>query len=351
MSQKILIVEDEMKLAGVVANFLNRDGYDTVVETNGKRVLDKMKSEKPDLILMDVMLPGMTGFELSKKIKATAKFKNIPIIATTGLTDANFQKTALKSGIDHFVAKPYEPLYLLKMVKTVLGSQPKTKEVHWLKSIGIGLFLFLALGSAFNVNASPWTQAPGKSYQELKMLSGTLGSQMNYYGEYGLLSNVTLVGNFLTPRAQVANDVSLKNEMGIVFNAFKTTNSSISTQLLFLLEGQNEFKTRYEGRLLLGHAIENTQIFLTLEPGLRLTNAGDTQSVFRAIAGNHFGLLTTWVEYESFGANQLDLNFPYAYEQLSLKLSYKIKDFAEPGLQLTASPWGTIFGLTFVHKP
>jgi DNA-binding response OmpR family regulator len=279
MSKKILIVEDEMKLAGVVANFFNRDGFDTSVETNGKRVLEKMKSEKPDLILMDVMLPGMTGFELSKKIKANAKFKNIPIIATTGLTDANFQKTALKSGIDHFVAKPYEPLYLLKMVRTVLGSQSKSKEIHWLKSIGIGLFLFLALGSAFSANASPWTQEPGKSYQELKILSGSFGSQMNYYGEFGLLSNVTLVGNFLTPRPQTANDVSLKNEMGFVLNNFKTMNSSVSTQLLLLLEGQNEFKSRYEARILLGHAIENTQIFLTLEPGLRV--AGTTGAITR----------------------------------------------------------------------
>ncbi len=350
MSKKILIVEDEMKLAGVVANFFNRDGYDTVVETNGKRVLDKMKSEKPDLILMDVMLPGMTGFELSKKIKATAKFKNIPIIATTGLTDANFQKTALKSGIDHFVAKPYEPLYLLKMVKTVLSSQPKTKEVHWLKNIGIGLFLFLALGSSFNANASPWAQPVGKSYQELKMLSGSLGSQMNYYGEYGLLSNVTLVGNFLTPREQVKNDVALKNELGFAFNHLKTNYSSVSSQLLLLVEGQNEFKTRYEGRLLLGHSIENTQMFLTLEPGVRLAGTGDTQTVLRAIAGNRFGPLTTWVEYESFGANSLDLNFPRAYEQVSLKMNYKIKDFGEPGIQLTASPWGTIIGFNIVYR-
>jgi DNA-binding response OmpR family regulator len=350
MSKKILIVEDEMKLAGVVANFFNRDGYETVVETNGKRVLDKMKLEKPDLILMDVMLPGMTGFELSKKIKATAKFKNIPIIATTGLTDANFQKTALKSGIDHFVAKPYEPLYLLKMVRTVLGSQSKVKEVHWLKSIGIGLFLFLTLGSVLNVNASPWTQPAGKSYQELKMLNGSLGSQMNYYGEYGLLSNVTLIGNFLTPREQVKNDVALKNEIGLVINHLKTDYSSVSSQFLLLVEGQNELKTRYECRFLLGHAIENTQVFLTLEPGIRIAGTGDSQMVFRAIAGNRFGSLTTWFEYESFGVNAVDFNFPNAYEQLSLKLSFKIKDFGEPGLQLTASPWGMILGLNIVYR-
>jgi DNA-binding response OmpR family regulator len=352
MSQKILIVEDEMKLAGIVANFFTRDGYETAVETNGKRVLAKMKLEKPDLILMDVMLPGMTGFELSKKIKSIAKFKNIPIIATTGLTDANFQKTALKSGIDHFVAKPYEPLYLLKMVKTVLQSQPKTKEIHWLKGIGIGLFLFLALGSNFSANASPWTQEPGKSYQELKMLSGSLGSQVNYYGEYGLLSSVTLVGNFLTPREQIQNDVALKNEIGLVVNAFKTKHSSVSLQTLLLLEGQNsnQSRTRYEGRILLGHAQEGLPLFMTLEPGLRFAASGETQTVLRGIAGVSVGQVTSWLEYENIGENKLDLNYPNAYEQLSVKFNYAFKDFPAMGFQLTGSPWGTVFGLTFVYK-
>jgi len=352
MSQKILIVEDEMKLAGMVANFFTRDGYETAVETNGKRVLAKMKSEKPDLILMDVMLPGMTGFELSKKIKSLAQFKNIPIIATTGLTDANFQKTALRSGIDHFVAKPYEPLYLLKMVKTVLSSQPKTKEVHWLKSIGIGLFLFLTLGSAFNANASPWTQEPGKSYQELKMLSSSLGSQMNYYAEFGLFSNITLVGNFLTPREQVPNDVALKNEVGFVANFFKSKLNSVSLQTLLLLEGQNsnQSRSRYESRLLLGQVFEGTPFFMTLEPGLRFAASGETQSVLRGIAGIHVGQITSWLEYENIGENKLDVNYPFAYQQASFKFNYALKDLPAVGFQISGSPWGTVFGLTFIYK-
>jgi len=121
MTKRILVVEDQEDLRGVLRDLLSGSGYAVVEAADGQDGIDKAKSERPDLILMDIQLPVLDGYEATRQIKADPSLANTPIIAVSSFAMKGDEEKARGAGCDHYVTKPYSPLQLLRTIRGVLG--------------------------------------------------------------------------------------------------------------------------------------------------------------------------------------------------------------------------------------
>ena len=123
MSKLILIVEDQEDLRGVLRDLLGGSGYAVIEAQDGQDGVTKAKSERPDLILMDIQMPVLDGYEATRQIKADPDLKMTPIIAVSSFAMKGDEQKARAAGCNHYVTKPYSPLQLLRTIRGVLGEQ------------------------------------------------------------------------------------------------------------------------------------------------------------------------------------------------------------------------------------
>lgn len=109
MKGKILVAEDNQQNLYLVTFILKQNQYEVVSVSDGVAVIEKTKTEKPTLILMDMQLPKMNGYEATKKIKEMPEFKNIPIIALTAFAMKGDKGKILETGCDGYIEKPINP--------------------------------------------------------------------------------------------------------------------------------------------------------------------------------------------------------------------------------------------------
>jgi two-component system alkaline phosphatase synthesis response regulator PhoP len=122
MPKKILAVDDERHIVRLVEVNLQRAGYEVVTAYDGKEALEKVVSEKPDLIVLDVMMPYMDGFEVLKKLKADTATAEIPVIMLTAKAQDADVFRGWQSGVDCYLTKPFNPMELLTFVKRIFDS-------------------------------------------------------------------------------------------------------------------------------------------------------------------------------------------------------------------------------------
>jgi two-component system, OmpR family, alkaline phosphatase synthesis response regulator PhoP len=127
MKEKILIVDDEKDIARMLNYNLKKEGYRTVEAYDGEDALDLAARERPDLILLDLMLPGVDGLEVCKQLKKEPKTAAIPIIMLTAKTQETDKVVGLELGADDYVSKPFSLKELIARVKAVLR-RSKEKE-------------------------------------------------------------------------------------------------------------------------------------------------------------------------------------------------------------------------------
>ncbi len=127
---RVLIVEDSATQAAALAVLLEREGFETVVARRAERALELLASERVDVVLSDVLMPGMDGYELCRRIKVVAEWAEIPVVLLTSLTDPLAIVRGLESGADHYVTKPYDPEGLLSRVRLVLERAKLPKVLH-----------------------------------------------------------------------------------------------------------------------------------------------------------------------------------------------------------------------------
>jgi two-component system cell cycle response regulator DivK len=118
---KILLVEDNEMNRDMLSRRLTRNGFEIAIAVNGQEGLDKASSERPDLILMDMSLPVMDGWEATRQIKANDATRAIPVIALTAHAMADDKAKALAAGCDDFDTKPVELERLLGKMETLLA--------------------------------------------------------------------------------------------------------------------------------------------------------------------------------------------------------------------------------------
>ncbi len=125
MKHVIMVVEDEEALALMLKYNLEKEGYDVVVETRGNKVLGSVEKNQPSVILLDWMLPEMSGVEICKLIRSKPDIKNIPIIMLTAKGEEEDKIKGLSAGADDYVTKPFSVPELLARVKTQLRRAPE----------------------------------------------------------------------------------------------------------------------------------------------------------------------------------------------------------------------------------
>ncbi|MFZ2356785.1 MAG: response regulator [Candidatus Omnitrophota bacterium] len=120
MKETILIVEDEKDIVKMLDYNLKKEGFKTLIAHDGEDALDAANTKLPDLILLDLMLPGLDGFEVCKTLKAERKTASIPIIMLTAKSQESDKIVGLELGADDYVTKPFSPRELLARIKAVL---------------------------------------------------------------------------------------------------------------------------------------------------------------------------------------------------------------------------------------
>ena len=127
MPKKILAVDDEKHIVRLVQINLVKEGYEVTTATNGREALESVAASRPDLIVMDVMMPEMDGFEALQKLKDNSETANIPVIMLTAKAqDADVFK-GWQSGADLYLTKPFNPSELLTFVRRIFESQAENK--------------------------------------------------------------------------------------------------------------------------------------------------------------------------------------------------------------------------------
>lgn len=117
MKKSILIVEDEKKLANILLEYLNKDGFHTKHIASGSKVIPWVKKNNPDLILLDLMLPEMNGKQICQEIRT---FSSLPIIMVTAMVEEIDRLIGLELGADDYICKPFSPKEVIARVKAVL---------------------------------------------------------------------------------------------------------------------------------------------------------------------------------------------------------------------------------------
>jgi two-component system, OmpR family, phosphate regulon response regulator PhoB len=136
----ILIIEDENDLAELVAFNLEKEGYRSLIAPDGPSGLEAARHNSPDLILLDLMLPGMSGMEICKVLKSNEKTARIPIVMLTAKGEEIDRVVGFEVGADDYVIKPFSPRELLLRVKAVLrraGSGESASKIIKVSTISI----------------------------------------------------------------------------------------------------------------------------------------------------------------------------------------------------------------------
>lgn len=121
-SAKILIIDDEPEITEIVETFLTEAGYIVAVENSPLKAVSKAKEFKPDVVLLDIMMPGRDGYAVCKELKQDPDFADTPIIFLTGKDREDDQGRSFQSGGDMYIKKPFSCERLLEIVNIVLMS-------------------------------------------------------------------------------------------------------------------------------------------------------------------------------------------------------------------------------------
>ena len=128
MGEKVLVVDDEFEIRDLLSKFLTEEGYDVILASNGEEALELAERENPQVILLDILMPGFSGIETCRRLKAAEKTRFIPVIMATALWDTHAE--AVEAGAEDFVTKPFPLEELSFRVKSILRVRYLTDELE-----------------------------------------------------------------------------------------------------------------------------------------------------------------------------------------------------------------------------
>lgn len=128
--KKILIIEDEKDIHELIAYNLEQEGYEILSSFSGESGIEKAMSEKPNLILLDIMLPGMNGLDVCRELKSNDKTVSIPIVMLTAKNEDVDIITGLELGADDYITKPFSPRVLIARIRAILRREELSKEAN-----------------------------------------------------------------------------------------------------------------------------------------------------------------------------------------------------------------------------
>lgn len=191
MGMKIILVDDEPEILTLVRDYLTREGYSVVSALNGLEGMELIEREKPDLVLLDWMLPGISGLEMCKRLR---EISTIPIIMLTAKSEEIDRVLGLEFGADDYIVKPFSLRELAARIKTVLRrsagvSQETTSSVIIRGEISLDVSSHRVLKRGQEIFLTPTefnilhllATRPGTVYSRLQLLRQAMGEEYLYY--------------------------------------------------------------------------------------------------------------------------------------------------------------------------
>ncbi len=118
---KILVVDDEIYIVHILDFSLGMEGYEVVTALDGEQALERVASERPDLIVLDIMMPKLDGYEVCRAVKSNPATKNVPVILLSAKGRNVDQKMGFDVGADDYITKPFSPRKLVERINQLLG--------------------------------------------------------------------------------------------------------------------------------------------------------------------------------------------------------------------------------------
>ncbi len=125
MAYKILVVDDEPMIVRLMEFILARQGHEVIVAVNGEEALEKIRAHRPDLVLLDIMMPRIDGYEVAQQLRADPETASVPIIMLSAKAQEEDIRRGAEVGVDAYVTKPFSPEHLVQVVTEHL---PRRKD-------------------------------------------------------------------------------------------------------------------------------------------------------------------------------------------------------------------------------
>ena len=192
----VLVVEDEQDVADLLRYNLAKEGYDVVIVGNGADALKRARETKPELILLDIMVPQLNGWEVCRRLKQDAETRGIPIIMVTGRVEEGDKVLGFEMGADDYVTKPFSPRELIARIRAVVRRGKGAETVdrkHHLKAgdLEIDRHRFEVTVKGQRVDLTP---------KEFELLAALVGTPGRVFGREELLDHVWGQDGFVEPR-------------------------------------------------------------------------------------------------------------------------------------------------------
>ena len=125
MAKRVLLAEDEPNIAESITFLLERAGFEVTVENDGRGALDAVMADSPDVLVLDVMLPGLDGYEILRTLRADRERESLPVLMLTAKGQREDREMALKCGADLFITKPFSNAEIVSAVRKLADGDPE----------------------------------------------------------------------------------------------------------------------------------------------------------------------------------------------------------------------------------
>lgn len=120
MGKQVLLIEDEPNIIEAIRFILSRDGWEVKTHSNGHDAVDTVRLRKPDVVILDVMLPGKSGFDILTEIRADAELSHLPVLMLTARGQTKDREMAERAGASHYMTKPFSNAEILETVRNMV---------------------------------------------------------------------------------------------------------------------------------------------------------------------------------------------------------------------------------------
>ena len=214
MNNKILIVEDEKDIRDLIIYALQAKGYETISADDGEKALKMLKENKPDLVILDWMLPSVSGLEICRNIRRDENIKNIPIIMLTAKITEDDKILGLDSGADDYITKPFSTAELTSRVKAILRRTERnnSKKLKY-ADIEMDLIAHKIIRNGRKIKLGP---------KEYKLLKNFLEQPQRVFSRDQLLDRIWGENIYVEPRTvdvhirRLRKAITADNEINII---------------------------------------------------------------------------------------------------------------------------------------
>lgn len=190
MAEKILVVDDDLDSLKLIGLMLQRNGYDVIAANAGNQAIAKAVSDRPDLIILDVMMPDMNGYEVCRRLRKNPETKAIPIIMFTAKTLIDDKVAGFEAGADDYLTKPTHPAELASRVKAILGRNNTQRPVALNRGTTIGVLGAKggvgATTIALNIAAARLMAGDNPILADFRPGTGSLGLSLGFNNARGM---------------------------------------------------------------------------------------------------------------------------------------------------------------------